>query len=133
MNVFIWASKGGTREAETLRDSLYAFAGGGLQLFETLDGLAERLRRPKDPLSIVVVISPSVKDLEALIDLREHALGVRILLILPDQKKETLALAHKVFPSYIGYRDGYAPRIVSVIMQLAKAQSENPQAGERAS
>ena len=133
MNVFIYASRKGSKEAEDIRAALSTVSDGSLDNFETVEEFADRFRRPRDPLSVAVIIDPSHKDLQALVDLRELTLGTRILLILADQKKETMALAHKVFPSYIGYKDGDPSRIVSVVRQLAKAQGEDDPSGERTS
>ncbi len=49
-----------------------------------------------------------------------------MLLALSEQGEETIALAHKLFPTYIGYIDNGLTGIVCILRQLAKDRAEPP-------
>jgi hypothetical protein len=94
------------------------------EVFFDLPDLAARLRRPKAPESIALIHDPSHEDLRALAELKDYLRGMRILLVLPDQEEETIALAHKLLPSYITYVDNGTSGIMAIIRQLARAGAD---------
>ena len=65
-------------------------------------------------------------DLRGLASLRDCLKWTRVLLALPDQGEETIALSHKLFPTYIGYVDNGLTGILCILRQLAKERAEPP-------
>lgn len=94
------------------------------EVFFDLPDLAARLRRPKAPDSVALLHDPSREDLRVLAGLKDYFRGMRILLVLPDQEEETIALAHRLFPSYITYVDNGTSGIMAIIRQLARAGAD---------
>jgi hypothetical protein len=103
-----------------LRDASPFVPQNALEVFRDVGGFAERLRRPKDPSSVVVVLGPSPEDLKRIAVLRDYLKDSRILLVLRDQSEETISLAHRVLPTYITYLDNSTAGIVSVLRQVMK-------------
>ncbi len=129
MNVFFLTSKpsGAGERLQSAAASL--ISEGSLEVFERIEGFEERAKRLKDPLSVAVVINPSRHELQALAGMREFMKETRILLVLPDQKKETVALAHKVLPTYIAYSDRDVSSVIAVLRQLTMGRGSDAQAG----
>jgi hypothetical protein len=88
------------------------------EVFVSLEDFKRRLRRPKNDSSITIVFSPSREDLSALGSVREYLGKVHLLLVLPDQEAATLALAHRLLPSFITYVDSDFTELLSVVNKL---------------
>ena len=94
-----------------------------LEVLLGLPALAERLRRPHDPYSAVLVLGPSHEDLRRIISLRDFLKDARVLLVLGDESDETITLAHRVLPTYISELEDGTSGVVSVLKQLIRDAS----------
>jgi hypothetical protein len=103
-----------------LRDASPLVSRDAVEVFKDLPSFAERLRRPKDPSCVVVILGPSDEELKRIAPLREYLRDSRILLVLRDQSQETIGLAHRVLPTYITYFDNGTSGVVSVIKHIMK-------------
>ncbi|HYA48436.1 MAG TPA: hypothetical protein VEG35_01950 [Burkholderiales bacterium] len=119
MNVLFYMRTPGIREDDLLRAVAPFVSRGSLEVFADLESFAGRVRRPKDLPSVALIWNPTKDDLRALASLRVLLGGGRILLVLPDQEEETIALAHRVRPAYITYVDEGISGVVSVLTRLA--------------
>ncbi|MEN6311485.1 MAG: hypothetical protein ABFD80_08110 [Acidobacteriota bacterium] len=120
MNLFIYMPGQDAKGGELLSAVAPFVSGGCLEVFPDLLDFAARIRRPKDALSIALIWNPARQDLRELGAMRDFLGGVRTLLVLPDEDRETVALAHKIFPAYITYVDDGISEIVSVLKRLTK-------------
>jgi len=120
MNLFFIA-RGRAGECERyLRDVSAVVPPGSLEVFHDLGSFADRLRRPRDPLSTLLVLGPAHDDLRRVVELRDFLKDARILLVLGDQGAETIALAHRTRPTYICYLDNGTSGIAAVLRQLMR-------------
>lgn len=103
-----------------LRDAGPLVSRDAVEVFKDLPSFADRLRRPKDPSCVVVILGPSDEDLKRIAPLREYLKDSRILLVLRDQGEETMRLAHRILPTYITYFDNGTSGVVSVIRRVMK-------------
>ncbi len=72
-----------------------------LELFTDFEELVTGLQRPEvNPAAVVLVIG-SRTELDEFLELRPVLRNTRVILVLPDQAKETLALAEQLNPYYI--------------------------------
>lgn len=124
MNIFYYSSKPGALGDELLCSVGPLVPPGSLEVFEGMDTFSERMRRLKDPRSVAMIVKPTRKDLRSLAELRGFMKETRILLVLPDQRRETISLALKVFPSFVGYSSEDIPSILSVLRQLSRSRDE---------
>ena len=85
---------------------------------------------PKVPPSLVIVLEPNLDDLQALVAMMDLLLGLRILLVLPDEGAETVALAHRLRPAFISYVDDGISEIVAVLKRLTATREDGPEAGD---
>ncbi len=121
MNLFLYLPRPGGRGDDLLSAVAPFVSQGSLEVFPDLKSFSDGIRRPKNALSIALIWNPTKEDLRKVGSMRDLLSGVRILLVLPDQEKETIALAHKIFPTYITYIDGDIFEIVSVLKHLTEA------------
>ncbi len=124
MNLFIYLpaiSEKGRRLLECVR---LLPPGINAEVFDRRSAFVRRLRQPKEDSLIVVLFDPSHEDLEGLREARELLVGAPLLLVLSDQEAPTMALAHRLLPSYIGYVDSDMAQICSVIRKLLPADQE---------
>lgn len=126
MNLFIYMPKPGKKGGRLLAEAVPLATHESLEVFTDLPSFAARVRRPKEPGSVVLVYDPTHDDLRGLASLRDCLKWTRVLLALSDQGEETIALAHKLFPTYIGYIDNGLTGILSILRQLAKDRAEPP-------
>jgi hypothetical protein len=124
MNLFFFIARPGGHEERLLGAVAPIVSHGSLEIFRSFRGFDERVRRPKDAFTAAVVLNPSKEDLRRLISIRGFFKETKVLLVLPDQEEETIALAHKVFPTYIAYLEADASELVSVLRRLAEAQGD---------
>lgn len=120
MNLLFYLPRPTGRRNEILGALAPFVSDGRLEVFPDLKSFASRLRRPKDPLSVSLIWNPTMADLREIAGMRDLLAGIRTLLVLPDQEKETIALAHMIHPSYITYAEEGLPEIVCVLGRLAE-------------
>jgi hypothetical protein len=124
MNLFFLMPRPSGRGDDLLNAVAPFAAGGRLEVFYDLDGFAARMRRPKGFPSVAVIWDPNRGDLRRIGAMKDHLAGVRTVLVLNDQNKETISLAHRLRPAYIAYIDDAIPEIVSVLERLAGSRDE---------
>ncbi len=102
-----------------------------LEVFRTIPGLAARLRGPAEDLLVVVLVAADRRELEELVALR-HLLGKGwVCLAVADEAPESLALAHRLRPRYLGgFEDAFAevPFILEKMVQAHRRGPGGPQA-----
>jgi hypothetical protein len=98
--------------------------GNEVEVFDSREDLLRRLRQPKDLRLIVLLFDPSHEDLDDFRSVRHVLVDIPLLLVLSDQDVVTMALAHRLLPSYISYIDSDLAQLFSVIRKLAPAAQE---------
>ena len=120
MNLFFLMTGKDPGSERFLRDANPLVPPDAVEVYRDVASFADRLRRPKDPSCVVVILGPSDDDLKRIASLREFLKDSRILLVLDDQGEETISLAHRILPTYITYLDNGTAGVVSVIKQVMK-------------
>jgi hypothetical protein len=98
--------------------------GTNVEVFDTRAAFLRQLRQPKDDSLIVLLFDPSHEDLEGVKNVREILVNVPLLLVLSEQDPLTMALAHRLLPSYITYVDSDPSQLLSVISKLLPVRQE---------
>jgi len=102
---------------------------GRLEVFSNLADFEARMRGLKRPRSMAIVWSPTRRDLRALAGMSDLLADLRLLLVLPDDRTETVALAHKLRPAYVSYVDDGISEIVAVLGRLTAPGEDMPRPG----
>ncbi len=91
-----------------------------VEVSRSIEGLAARLWRPAVNLLIVILLAADRQELEELLAIR-HLLGkARVFLLIADEEEETIALAHRLRPRYLGYLGDDFSELASVLEKLIK-------------
>ena len=129
MNLFFLIADDSDGAGPFLRAVLHLVPEDKLEVFDGFAEFSERLRRPRDASSVVLVMGPSQDDLKKLVTVRRDLKDVKILLALADSSPETIALAHRVMPTYISDIENGPTGVVSVLNQVL--QSPRPPGSPR--
>lgn len=76
-----------------------------IELFKRLDDLRERLRRPVEPDSITVLSASNREELQQMQLLRWLLPEIYVVLVIPDRKKSTVELAHRLLPRFLSQQN----------------------------
>ena len=76
-----------------------------IELFKRLDDLRERLRRPVEPDSITVLSASNREELQQMQMLRRLLPEIYVILVIPDRKKSTIGLAHRLLPRFLSQQN----------------------------
>lgn len=120
MNLFVLIGEKGGEGGQFVADMTTLVPQDKLEILRGCSALAERLKRPRDPFLSVLVLGPSHEDLRRIVSLREYLKDARVLLVLGDESEETIALAHRLRPTYISDLDDGSSGVVSVLRRLMK-------------
>jgi len=91
-----------------------------VEAYRNLDDFQQGLLRQRREPNLDILMVANTAELKQIIALGKLLADARILLILPDRRKETVATGHRLRPSYIGYADSDFEDVVAVIKQILK-------------
>jgi hypothetical protein len=98
---------------------------GTLETYRSARSIEERLRQPKDDLTIVVLLPGTPEDFLDLLTISDLLSRIRTIIVLPDTKAETIAIAHRLRPRYLTYIDGNLSGLSTVVEKMAEGISQN--------
>jgi hypothetical protein len=96
-----------------------------VKVYKTLEGFSERLHRPVDPDTIVVIIANSCERLSEVIPLRRVLGDIRTLVVAPDQDPETVSLAHQLRPRFLTHARGNLEDLAAVLRKMMRRHRGN--------
>lgn len=127
MNLFIYSSKskGATNRLRGRVES--CMQGHTPETFNSVAHLSHRFCRPyaRGGDSIAVLYAADRQDLANLLSIRDLLDDVRIILILPDDKKETVSAGHRLRPRYISYAGGNFENVAAVLNKMMQRSLMN--------
>jgi hypothetical protein len=77
-----------------------------MEKVQTIESLRKRLHRLPKGIDIAILLAKDREQLKELVSMKDFLDGISIILILPDQEKETISNATKLYPSFISSLDG---------------------------
>jgi hypothetical protein len=122
MSVILYANaktKAGKRLNDCLKEANFREQ---IDTYTTLDGLSGRLQQPNYTYTyarlIAVVLAASSKELSAILAIKELFRDARIILIVPDRKKDTISAGHRLYPRYLAYADSNFNDVAAVLEKM---------------
>ena len=91
-----------------------------LEVYRSIDRLYQRFRQPFDDLGVAVLMAGNHEELMNIFSIRDLLRDLQIILVIPDQKEETVALAHQLRPRLLTYIDGDLSMITIVLGKMLK-------------
>jgi len=103
----------------------------GLQIniHNSIKHVSQILRQPLNNVTVLILLIDSKEELVQFHSLNPLFDNIRIILILPDRRKETLALGLKLKPSFVSDVDSDLQDVASVLGQISKKTKEGLQNG----
>ncbi len=118
MNLLLYAN-GRNDVGERLRNVIEALVSKRkTEICTTINSLSRRLRKPMYNVDIVVLLAAPRKDLLEIHSMRDLFRDIRIILILPDSRRDTISLGHKLYPRFISYADSDFKDVGAVLKKM---------------
>jgi hypothetical protein len=102
-----------------------------MEFLQTFEALKERVHRLSKEIDVAVLLAKDNVQLCELVSLKDFLEGVRIILILPDQGKETVSKATKLFPNFISSMDSDFHLVSDVLERMLKNRNTTTNIGAR--
>lgn len=118
MNVLFYSPGNGKRCEKLQREIEAVVAADELEIYRTKSALSKRLRKPKYNLVAGVLHTPTKKAFSDICSLHDLLDGLRMILILPDRKRDTIAKAHQLRPRFVSYVDENPTFVISVLNKM---------------
>jgi hypothetical protein len=91
---------------------------GQVEIFYTLEKFYRRLTLAGSSNAVTVLLLSSRQELENLVQYADLFDDQKIILVLPDHAKETVAMGHALYPRFISYSDGDLADVAGVLRKL---------------
>jgi hypothetical protein len=104
-----------------------------IELFNKLDDLGERLRTPVEPDSIAVLSASSREELQRMQPLSALLTEIYVILVIPDRKKSTIELAHRLLPRFLSQINDSFVDLGEVLYKMSRTSHDSqcqPNKGE---
>jgi hypothetical protein len=98
------------------------------EIYRTIDTLTRRLRQPAHHPTIAVLFAASRQDLLEIASIKELIWNLRIILILPDREKDTIAKGHTLRPRFLTYSNSDFADVAAVLRKMLGNVSSSDEA-----
>ncbi len=117
---YLCAPESVVERKEVFRD-LYEAIGNEnrLAMFKDIEGLSERLRNFNNP-EIIIFLGVKQIDLSSIIAIKELFLDASLIILLSDEDEETLSMAIRLRPRFVGMMSGDLDKIKPVVQRLVE-------------
>ena len=92
-----------------------------VKVYKTFEGLSEKLHRPIDPDTIVVIVAGSREKLSEVSPLRRILEDFRTIVVAPDQEPATVALAHQLRPRFLTFVSSHFGDLAAVLQKMIES------------
>ena len=98
---------------------------GKIEIYRSIDSLVQRLRKPTFDIDIFILMAANKKQLSDILLIKEKLRDIKIILILPDRKSDTISRGHELYPRFVSYIDSDFKEVRAVMEKMIKnKQSE---------
>ena len=91
-----------------------------METYRTKEELSTGLRGPRKDTTVAVLIAMNKKKFLEILSLRELLEDLRIILLLPDRKEDTIEKGHLLRPRFLGYADSDLMVLAPVLEKMLK-------------
>jgi hypothetical protein len=118
MDLVLYSPGNGSAEERLQRVIESVVPGWERAVCRSIDDLSERLLQPKNDLTITCLLAAKKEDIEELLPMSNLFRNTRIILIVPDWDKETLAAAHQLRPRLLTHSDSDFAEVFTVLTKM---------------
>jgi hypothetical protein len=91
-----------------------------LEVLHSVEELKTRLKTPFGEKSIGILMASSEEELGGLVALKSLMKDLFLVLVVPDYRRETLELAHRLLPRYLEYKGNNFDDLSLVVSVMRK-------------
>ena len=98
-----------------------------MEIYTRIDTFSKRLCQPLlDDQSVAVLLAATKEELKEILSIQDLITDLRVIVVLPDRKKETIAKGHLLRPRYLAYADGNFSDVAAILEKMLKYQNVLP-------
>lgn len=120
MTVFFCASSLQKNEKKFFALLEKSFPDARLEVFTSCSDLALRLIHPKEGASVAVIVLSGKEETMGLLPVRDMISDTAIIVVLPDDSRDMMTLAHRLRPQYVSFLDSDFSELISVMGRMIK-------------
>ena len=120
MKILFYADNGNAAGDRLLQKIESQVSGDVIEAYRSLDEFKQGLLRQKQKPKAAILIAANAAELKRIISMGKLLTDMRILLVLPDRCKETVAAGYRLWPRYISYADSDFEDVAAVVRQILK-------------
>ena len=124
MRMLLYATDSGKAGQRLLAVIEGLVAEGKVEIYQTIDVLTRRLRKPRGDMDLAVLLAADRQDLLEMLAIRDLLDNMRTVLILPDKSDDTIAKGHNLKPRYVSFVDSDFGDIAAVLGKMLENRSE---------
>jgi hypothetical protein len=118
MNILLYVIVG-NRAGERLRTVIETIVPAkNMKIYQRIETLAQRLRGPRHDLAVIVLLAANNGDIMEFFSISDLLYDLRIILILPDRKRDTISKGHLLRPRYLAYADSNFSDVAAVLSKM---------------
>jgi len=92
------------------------------EIYRTIADLSHRLRQPMSSLCVAVLLAATRSELSALLSIRELLADLRLVVILPDLERETVARGHTLRPRFVSHIESDFTDVAAVVNKMLEQE-----------
>ncbi|MBN2397063.1 MAG: hypothetical protein JXI32_01670 [Deltaproteobacteria bacterium] len=99
----------------------------GVEVCRSIEELIRGIHRSYDRGTIVLLRARDREELLRIVSLRDLLQDLRIILLIPDREEETIALAHRLRPRFLGNGENDVSDTMSVVRRMLEQEEGKSQ------
>jgi hypothetical protein len=118
MGILVY-SKTQSRQADRLMSEIEEVVSKEMILIcHSIQSLYVRLCQPGPPPDVTVLLAATRNDLSEILSIQELLAEIRLILLLPDKREDTVAKGHRLYPRFLSYADGDFIDVATVLKKM---------------
>jgi hypothetical protein len=99
--VIMYSASNGGQEEKLLQVLKTVVSESDIKLYQTIEALSSGLRQSRNDANIAVLVASTKEDLGHLLSIRDYLWDMKIILIVSDSDRDTLAKSHILRPRFL--------------------------------
>jgi hypothetical protein len=123
--VMLYSASNGAQGEKLLQVLKTVVSEDDINLYQTIEALSIGLRQPRNDVNIAVLVASSKEDLGHLLSIRDTLWDMKIILIVPDSDRDTIAQGHVLRPRFLSICTSDFVDVAAVLSLMIKNMGAN--------
>lgn len=125
MNILLYMPPGSDPENRFIKLISESVLSNHIQIYNRIEDISKRLATPTKDIVLAVFLIRDAKEISQFVSMGPVLSELRIILVLPDRKKQTLDQAYKLFPRYVCTINDSFDELSLIVKKITKNISIN--------